>query len=320
MFLCALFCILCSELCVLYFCCCDLLVVLLLRTYSFCAKFYKRFCFGFLRSFLLVRFILLLMMNLTILHNELNEFVEEKSGFSVLIEAGKKRVLFDVSYSDDIIKNALRGKVDLDGIDYLVLSHGHIDHTEGLKFIDFSNVGNLLAHPDCFEKKYFKGVGEIGCPMNLDSLKQATNVILSKKPYWIEEDNIVFLGEIPRKVDFEGNVPVGYLENGDDDFVLDDSAVVIKCRGGLIIVTGCSHSGICNIIEYAKEVCNENKVCVVIGGFHLFDKDVTDKTIEFIEGQGVDCLYPMHCLSKYAFSEFEKIGAKRIHALQEIVF
>ena len=96
------------------------------------------------------------MIKITVLHNELDEFVEEKSGFSVLIETKTKKFLFDASYSNDIIENARKGKIDLSNIDYLVLSHGHIDHTEGLKFVDFSCVKNLLAHPDCFQKKYFK--------------------------------------------------------------------------------------------------------------------------------------------------------------------
>lgn len=260
------------------------------------------------------------MTKITILHNELSKFVEEKSGFSILIETGSKKILFDVSWSDDIIKNAKNGKIDLNDIDYLILSHGHIDHTEGLRFIDFLNIENLLAHPCCFQKKYFKKMGYIGVPLLLDYLKTKTNVILSREPYWIERDKIVFLGEIPRKTDFEGKTPVGYLENEKEDFVLDDSAIAIKNRNGLIILAGCSHSGICNIIEYAKEVCNENKVHAVLGGFHLFNKETTDKTIEYLKNQSIEEIYPAHCLNEYAFSEFKKIGAKRIHTLQELTF
>ena len=260
------------------------------------------------------------MTKITILHNELDEFTEETSGFSVLIETENKKLLFDVSYSDDIIKNAEKGNIDLSNIDYLVLSHGHIDHTEGLKFIDFSNVKNLLAHPDCFQKKYFSGVGHIGVPLPLDYLRKKTKVILAKESYWIEKDKIVFLGEIPSKTDFEVREPIGYLENKESDSVLDDSAIAIKTDKGLIVISGCSHAGICNIIEHAREVCNEKRVYVVMGGFHLFNNGVTDKTIEFIKNQGIEKIYPAHCLSQYAFAEFKKIGGKRVKTLQELVF
>ena len=96
------------------------------------------------------------MVNITVLHNELENFIEEKSGFSVLIKSDNVKILFDVSYSDDIIQNSKKGNIDLSNIDYLVFSHGHIDHTEGLKFINLSDIKNVLAHPDCFQKKYFR--------------------------------------------------------------------------------------------------------------------------------------------------------------------
>ena len=259
-------------------------------------------------------------MKITILHNELERYTGDKSGFSLLIEINSKKILFDVSYSNDIIENSNKAGIKLNNIDYLVLSHGHIDHTEGLKFIEFSNVKNLLAHPDCFQKKYFEGEEEIGCPIALDELKQKTNVILSKKPYWIEKDKIVFLGQIPRNINFEAKESIGYLENKKDDFVLDDSAIAITTDKGLVIISGCSHAGICNIIAYAKQVCKENKIYLLLGGFHLFNKKITDKTIEFIKKQKIEHTYPAHCLDDYAFSEFKKIGGKRIHTLQKIEF
>jgi len=258
------------------------------------------------------------MVKITILHNELKNFVEEDSGVSFLIKTDKTKILFDVSYRDEIIKNALKKDISLKNVDYLILSHKHIDHTEGLRYIDLKNIKKVLSHPDCFSKTFYEGFGYIGAPLVLDYLKLKTDVILSKKPQWIEENKIVFLGEIPRLTEFESKKPVGNFENGEEDFVLDDSAIAIKNKRGLIIITGCSHSGICNIINYAKKVCNEERVYSVIGGFHLFNKEQTDKTVEFIRKLNVEKLYPMHCLNEYAFSEFEKIGGKRLHTLETI--
>ncbi len=256
------------------------------------------------------------MIKVSVLHNELDKFVEEKSGFSVFIKVFGKKILFDTSIDKDILENSKKLGIDLFDLDYLVLSHGHWDHTEGLKYLKGIKA-DIIAHPDCFEKKYYNKVS-IGSPFSKEEMERYFKLILSKEPYSIDE-NIIFLGQIPRKTAFESKKPIGYLENGEDDFVMDDSAIVIKTDKGLIILSGCSHSGICNIIKYAKEVCEEDKILVLLGGFHLFDKKVTDKTVDFIKDQNIKHIYPAHCLDEYAFSEFEKIGAKRIRTLQKLV-
>ncbi|MBU0758084.1 MAG: MBL fold metallo-hydrolase [Nanoarchaeota archaeon] len=258
------------------------------------------------------------MVRITVLHNELEKFDNDLSGVSLLIETGKLKILFDVSFKDDIIINSKKAGISLDDIDYLVLSHGHIDHTEGLKHLDFSGIKSIVCHPKCFEKKYYQGKIDIGSPVALEEIRNKTKVILSSEPYWFENNRVVFLGEIPRINDFEGKHAVGNLENGDRDFVIDDSALAIKSEKGLIIISGCSHSGICNIIDYAKKTCNEEKIYSVIGGFHLFNKEHADKTIEFFGKLSIEKLYPMHCLNEYAFSEFKKIGGIRLKTLEEI--
>lgn len=256
-----------------------------------------------------------MIIKLVVLHKELEKFKEEESGFCIFIEAFNKKILFDTSFSEAIIKNSKKLGIDLLDVDYVVLSHGHWDHTNGLKFLEKTK-GMIIAHPDCFEKKYY-GNSYIGAPFSKKEFEKKFKVVFSKEPYFIDE-NIVFLGQIPRRIEFECKEPVGKRRGG--DFVLDDSALVIKLNKGLVIISGCSHAGICNIIEYAKEVCNENKIYAVLGGFHLFDKEIVDKTIEFIKNQDIGQIYPAHCLSDYAFSEFEKIGGRRLKTLQELCF
>jgi len=81
---------------------------------------------------------------------------------------------------------------------------------------------------------------------------------------------LIFLGEVDRIYDFETKNTIGkVLENGveKDDFLYDDSALAYKSPDGLIIITGCSHAGICNIVEYDKKICGDKRVIDVIGGF-----------------------------------------------------
>ncbi len=259
------------------------------------------------------------MAHFTILHNEYTSFVEEKAGFSVYIEIDGKKILFDTSMKRDIIENAKQAKIDLTHLDYVILSHGHYDHSDGLMHLDYGNIAHILAHPDCFQKKFVMHQGKeifIGCPLHLEYLQRETDVILSKKPYWIINQRLVFLGEIPRRNEFEAKNPIGYDENHKPDFVLDDSAIVIKSPEGLVVISGCSHAGICNIIEYAKEVCSDERVLMVLGGFHIFESNLIQPTIQYFQKLKCPQIYPAHCLSDEAFTSMEKIGGTRFQTLE----
>ena len=223
---------------------------------------------------------------------------------SYWIETGDIKILFDVGYSDIFIKNARLSNIDLTEADYLVLSHGHIDHTGGLEpYIDLlgekSNRIKLVAHEDAFQRKWFEGFGDIGTKKRRDEIGKFFDLRLTKKPLWIGND-LCFLGEIPRENNFEGKCAVGEVVKADEsvpDYVLDDSALVYNADSGLIVITGCSHPGICNIVEYAKEICNEEKILDIIGGFHLLNagEGVLNKTVEYLKGCKVRRLHPCHC-------------------------
>ena len=221
-------------------------------------------------------------------------------GLSFYIEEEDKKILFDTGYSNIFLSNAKLLNVDLSKINYLVLSHGHNDHTGGLRFLkdkDLSFV-NLIAHPGVFESKCHNGI-DISCPVKLEELKvkkyfDGTNIINIT-------DKLVFLGQIERTTSFEKN-PVGFkTATMEPDYLQDDSAMVYKAKDGLFIITACSHSGICNIIEYAKKVCKQEKIIGVLGGFHLLKNDEQLlKTVEYLGKQNIDNLYPCHCVSLYA--------------------
>lgn len=114
----------------------------------------------------------------------------------------------------------------------------------------------LVTHPDTFLHKSAENGSGIGSLLTTDTLSLFFRLKLSSEPIYITE-RMVFLGEIERKNNFEAKKPIGkILKNGTelDDYLLDDSALVYISEKGLVIITGCSHSGICNIIEYAKKL------------------------------------------------------------------
>lgn len=252
-------------------------------------------------------------MKLTVLvdnNTYIDKYFYGEPAVSYYIEDEGTNFLFDVAYSDLFLKNANKLNINLDNLDKIVISHGHNDHTFGLKyyFEKYHEKIDIISHPDTFKEKTLDTL-QIGSPILEKELNKKANLILSKTPIKVSK-NITFLGEIPQYNDFEIREAIGKKrENNDfiDDYNIDDSAIFYQSKDGIYIITGCSHSGICNIIEHAKKVSNDNRVLGVIGGFHLFENNSrSDKTIDYFEKNNIKRLYPCHCTSFLVRAEIHK--------------
>ncbi|MDP3431684.1 MAG: MBL fold metallo-hydrolase [Bacteroidota bacterium] len=224
-------------------------------------------------------------------------------GLSYLIEHDGKTILFDTGHSDVFLQNARQMGIELqDVVDLIVLSHGHWDHGDGLQYIENKT---LITHPNAFIKRTRKnGLINIGLTLDKETLEKRFKLITSAKPYKISE-SIIFLGEIPRANNFESQSTNFVEEQGSADFVPDDSALAIVQDKSLIIVSGCAHSGICNICEYAKKVTGISKISAVIGGFHLKHIDEqTQQTIAYFKNEQIADIIPSHCTELPALSAF----------------
>jgi 7,8-dihydropterin-6-yl-methyl-4-(beta-D-ribofuranosyl)aminobenzene 5'-phosphate synthase len=220
-------------------------------------------------------------------------------GVSYWIEADGKNILFDTGFSDLFVKNAKKLNVDLAATDAIVVSHGHNDHATGLKdFPTPSKKVRLIAHPNALTPKY--GIKSyIGASISADEAAVAYTYVPSAEPYFITPD-IAFLGEIPQTHDFEPRAQVGNIKIGDNtepDYLIDDTALAINTTKGVIVITGCSHSGICNIIDQAKKVFRAETVTAVLGGFHLrsADNERLQKVAAFFAANVTGPVYAGHC-------------------------
>jgi 7,8-dihydropterin-6-yl-methyl-4-(beta-D-ribofuranosyl)aminobenzene 5'-phosphate synthase len=217
-------------------------------------------------------------------------------GLSLYVQTEGVNILFDTGHTEVYKHNAKQLKIDLNKTHFIVLSHYHWDHTGGLRFYNLKSKKKIILHPQILDK------------LPLDESKNIKNhfkVITSSKPFELSK-NIYYLGEIPRKTSFEKG---GY----NDDPMLDDSAMAIKTTKGAVVITGCSHSGICNICEYAKKITGQ-KLYAVIGGFHLFDndKEAIKATINYFSNERSKYLFPMHCVTLPALAEFYRnFGCKK---------
>ncbi len=231
-----------------------------------------------------------------------------ESGLSFLIETDEEKVVFDTGFSPIFLSNARKMGIDLTETSSVAISHGHNDHTNGLPSLGklLQRKGKrvpLILHPACLEKKWWRTkdgeLEEIGMPCSQKSLEQYFEVKPTEKPMLIGS-SLYYLGAIPRKHPAV-NEPIGLVNNPNQlltpDFVLDDSAMVFDGEDGLVLINGCAHSGLINILSYVKELFPGKPVEAVIGGFHIqaksqeWLKDMAEE-LKIFEPKRI---YPCHC-------------------------
>lgn len=240
-----------------------------------------------------------------------DKYLLGEPGLSILVEQGGVRVLLDCGYSGAFLENARRMGLDLLHLDWVALSHGHLDHTWGLMdlvraYAEAHINGlpharpRLLAHPAAFETRFKDGLPEIGSMLGESKASRQFSFEAAQEPKWLT-DKLVWLGEVPRRFEFENAGPMGRRRIIDGEVVpdelIDDSALACKTDAGLVVITGCSHSGICNIVEYARELTGVEKVVDVLGGFHLLDAPVERlaATGDYLGEVGLESLHACHC-------------------------
>ncbi len=252
----------------------------------------------------------------------IDKYLLGEPGLSYYINENGKTILFDVGYSDILIQNADRLNLDLNEVDYIVLSHGHLDHTGGLEpLIKYyyekkengtKNYPEIIAHPDCFKEKFYKDSTSIGINLSQNLLSKLFVINEYDKPFWITE-KLVYLGQIERNNEFEAQKPLGYqvdIREKSKDHILDDTALAYLSKKGIVIITGCSHSGICNIVTQAKRVTGVDNVVDIIGGLHLMEpeKMKLEKTKKFIKKLNLKQLHACHCTDLESKFELSRIA------------
>jgi len=235
-------------------------------------------------------------------------------GFSMLIRVfvGEEThsVLFDTGISSDgVVTNAKRMGLNLSAVECIVLSHGHYDHFGGL--LPTLSVINKNDLPIIVHEHMFKTRGVANADGTIrkhpafpkeDQVKPA-KYITTRQPYLIADDMMLVTGEIPRRTRFEkGFTQQRVLVEGKwqpDPWVWDDRALIINVKQkGLVILSGCAHSGIINTVLYAKELTKTSIVCAILGGFHLAGKDyeqAIEKTVEKLKELKPELVAPSHC-------------------------
>lgn len=244
-----------------------------------------------------------------------DDALRAEHGFSALVTIAKgdreTRVLFDAGRTPDgLVENMRRLELSPGDIDIIVLSHGHWDHVTGMDGL----VGQLgsanmpvLIHPEFWTRRRlaFPGRDPVELPTTSKSALQGAGfeIVEQRQPSFLLEGSLLVTGEVDRTTEFERGFPghEAHRHGGwqPDPLILDDQALVAMVRGhGLVVLTGCGHSGIINILRYVRGLTGESRIHAVLGGFHLSGRafePIIGPTCEALGGFSADYLVPAHC-------------------------
>lgn len=242
--------------------------------------------------------------------------LECEHGLSFFVEYDGKKIIFDTGQNGkNFLENSEKLGLDIKNADYMVLSHGHYDHTGGvIPFIDaFGNDFRLIINPSVFFPRYkYKDCKkiDIGMPFGKEDLeKRNVNITYSKDIEKISDKIDVISGFTLHPEYTMEDSGLLCLEAGLEkkDFMPGESVLVIKHEKGLILLIGCSHSGVVSIIEKARKLYDE-KIYAVFGGTHLVvaSPGFVDKTIQYFKNSDIEKIGVCHCNGEKAGLKFKE--------------
>lgn len=239
-----------------------------------------------------------LMENMTYAQN-----LKAQHGLSLIIKEYNTNILFDTAQNQDFICNALILEENLKEIDYVVLSHGHYDHTGGLEsFLKINKKAKIIMSRHCVEDKFSTSTGEIrsiGFPLR-DRYREFENEFIFVDDYYKISENIEIYSNIEMKNQFEDGEKRLFIKR-EDEFVQDkfddEIYLVIKKEEKINLLTGCAHRGIINILNGIAEKTGYKRFGAVIGGIHTKGKgeERAAITAEEMLKIGADKYYLNHC-------------------------
>lgn len=259
-------------------------------------------------------------MNATILiensRNPLNNFHFEH-GLSIYAEYENQKYLFDTGQSEKFLQNAIQMKIDLTKVDYVILSHGHYDHIDGLPhFLNINKKAKIIVSPFALENEFFSvkkySTKYIGIGFSSNIIEKG-RLIFANKNIDITE-NLSIISKIVIRFPLPAANRLLFKENGGDKTADDFNHEIIACfksKDGIVVFSGCAHQGILNILETVNDTFYPLKIKTVIGGFHIPESDSenqfeTEKELsllgEMLNEKYEDAVfYTGHCTGKKSY-------------------
>ncbi|GAA0107772.1 MBL fold metallo-hydrolase [Clostridium tertium] len=235
-----------------------------------------------------------------------------KHGLSLHIKTNKHNILFDLGSNGLFIENAIKLNINISDVDILVISHGHKDHGGALKlFLQHNSKAKIYINKDAFNKYYTSVLGALKFYVGLDDRLQFNErIIFTEDIFQIDEDICLF-SNVPKKYE-TSNLNDSLFIKIDGKYYKDDftheQSLLIRENDKYILIAGCAHKGIVNIIDKAEEIMDSN-LSTVIGGFHLFNPvNKKSESLEFISNIAKNLnnkntiFYTCHCTGNKAFN------------------
>lgn len=231
--------------------------------------------------------------------------LQAEHGLSFLIRTQRHCILFDTGQTDLIVKNAPALDVPLSEVDVVALSHGHYDHTGGLRAVrEMAPRSRIYLHPAALAPKFagnrdgssrYVGMNEA----SREAVRNAKpSVVWTTKPTSIAE-GVFVTGEIPRRNLFEDTGGRFFLDEGckAPDPLMDDQALFFDTPEGIVVLLGCAHAGVVNTVEYIRKMTCNRPIHTVLGGFHLLEAspERMSKTVKAIRNWNLQRIAPAHC-------------------------